>query len=97
MPLMLNIFLLVIIVAVVAHGVYMHMHTSRLRSVTESINKKQLEQRVLLNSFMDKLRKMDIYRDAVVNVEKSDVKKLFKDLISDEENHLKVLKKALLK
>jgi hypothetical protein len=76
--------------------IYQLKHNRMLRDVADRIDSRDGEQKLVLKSLMDKLKKMEMYRDALVNVETAETRKLFEELIVEEDNHLKMLKKALL-
>jgi len=88
---------LAIIVVVIVQLIRMHQHTKTIRVITERIEGRQEEQRILLGSLLHKLKKMDVYKEAMYLLEDSEVTECFKELIADEERHLKALQKALAK
>ena len=88
--------LAIVLVIVLIQAIYQAKHNRMLRDVAHKIEGQQRGQRLVLNSFLDKLNKMDMYREALINVETAEVRKLFEELIDEEDKHLKLLKKALI-
>ena len=88
--------LTIVLVIVIIMAMYQAKHNKILSDVAHKIENQHGGQRLVLNSFLDKLNKMDMYRDALTNVETAEVRKLFEELINEEDKHLKMLKKALI-
>ncbi|MDH3975405.1 MAG: hypothetical protein OEV42_14090 [Deltaproteobacteria bacterium] len=97
MEFFMPLFILIFIAMMIAHSVYVHMNSKKLKALFEAANSKQGEQKVLLSSLLGKFEKMYIYREAIVSADTKEVKDLFGELIDDEDKHLKILKKALVK
>lgn len=97
MQIIFPLFIILFIVMMIAHSVYVHINAKKLKSLVETVDSKQGEQRVLLSSLLGKFEKMYVYREAIVSADTKEVKDLFGELIDDEDKHLKILKKALLK
>lgn len=91
----MELFFLVIAVIAIVQMVRMHQHTKTVQVIAERIEGRQEEQRVLLGALLHKLKKMDAYKDALYFLDDSEVTECFKELIAEEERHLKVLKEAL--
>ena len=88
--------LIIVLIVMVIMATYQARHDKILRDVADKIENQQGGQRLVLNSFLDKLNKMEMYREAIINVETAEVRKLFEELIEEEDKHLKQLKKALI-
>ena len=97
MEIFMPLFLLVFVAMMIAHAVYVHLNAKKLRLLVDAINSKHGEQKALLSSLLGKFEKMYVYREAIVSVDTKEVKDLFGELIDDEEKHVKILKKALVK
>lgn len=91
------LFIILFIALMIAHAVYVHMNAKKIKSLIEAVKSKQGEQKILLSSLLGKFEKMYIYREAIASADTKEVKDLFGELIDDEDKHLKILRKALLK
>lgn len=96
MSFFIAILALILIPFAIINAVHVARINHKLKSIAEKIESEQGEEKALLSSYIDKVNKMGFYRDAVDNVEDTDVKKLFKNLLADEERHIKVLEKVVL-
>lgn len=96
----MSFFIAILALTLIPFAIINAVHVTRinhkLKSIAEKIESEQGEEKALLSSYIDKVNKMGFYRDAVDNVEDTDVKKLFKKLLEDEERHIKVLEKVVL-
>ena len=97
MEIFMPLFILIFIAMMIAHSIYVHLNAKKLKVLAEAVDSKQGVQRILLSSLLGKFEKMYIYREAIVSANSKEVKDLFGELIDDEDKHLKILKKALLK
>ncbi|MDT8318637.1 MAG: hypothetical protein RQ824_11715 [bacterium] len=96
MTIFIPLALIIVFIIVLIQAIYQVRHNKILRDVANKIEGQNGAQRLVLNSFLDKLNKMDMYREAIINVETPEVRKLFEELSDEEDKHLKLLKKALL-
>ena len=97
MEIFMPLFILIFIAMMIAHSIYVHINAKKLRALVEAANSTHGEQKVLLSSLLGKFEKMYIYREAIVSANSKEVKDLFGELIDDEDKHLRILKKALVK
>lgn len=89
------ILILILIPLLIINTVHVYRINHILKHIAERIDHQQGEQKSLLSSYVDKVRKMSFYREAIYDVENPDVKELFKNLLADEERHIKVLERVV--
>lgn len=89
------ILILILIPLLIINTVHVYRIHHILKHIAKSIEHQQGEQRSVLSSYADKVRKMGFYKTAIYDVEHPEVKELFKNLLADEERHIKVLEKIV--